>query len=213
MICRRLREYDEKRTALTEFTPSDLDLKSPKHAGFMLASANYSDHLTSVLSELVHLNDNVSKWLQSVRQSKHQTNVIEKMKPKAIAGCFVNTAKHGLRSDSKNAVIDFKALIFGEETVAGQTSDKILDETAIINFDGKGFDAATIIDDLLQLWDLFLRYHTDVDSTKLQEVLAVRFHQRIGTKRYSLVLGPGFAKRLEELNDERASMEKLSWGS
>ncbi len=168
-IARRLTEQESKKKAIQEFTAGNMNPSSPMHTDLNRARLLYSDELSLILSELVHLHDNVAKLLKANRVSKHQLDIVEKMNPYRVASCFVNTEKHGIRGKTKTAAFDLFSEFLHQRDGVPSEMDQIVDLIPIINYDGQAWQAPDLIEDLLQLWELFLRNHTDVDTSRVSD--------------------------------------------
>ncbi len=164
-----LADIEVHRDRISEFTARDEGDKDAK-AGreFERVQRRYQKHKTELLSELFHLRDNVAKWLfahaRSQMQADRELEVIN-LRPYMVARHFVNTNKHGVSAKKPSAVVELYCEILavpkGEQATL---DDRFADVVEMINDDGRLFGITQLIDDVVQIWELFLRNHTDIDT-------------------------------------------------
>lgn len=192
-IFSHLKERERRRSELEHFTGRDLDPKTKRHKEFRHIAGLYRDEESSLLSELVHLHDNMKKWLRVRGRPMTDIALVERMRPYRIAGCVVNTLKHGIRGRrKKNATWDVDAIIVSHSGNEGvPENDRIVDVRHMINYDGDLVSAAQLIEDLAHLWELFLRNHTDLDTSEFRRVFGALEEARVGmvTKVFALPEG------------------------
>lgn len=205
-IARHLSEQERHRRALHVFTAGDIPPASPKHKLHYDAMNIYHDELSLILSELVHLGDNVKKWLHVSTGSAKEMDIIEKMIPFRVASCFVNTEKHGIRAKNKTALFELTVMVLHAQEQRLSPGDQIRDQIAIINYDGQPWQASTLIDDLLQIWELFLRNHTSVDTATLRAEIAKRLRASQGLSQYEIKIDSGIEAYLDQRATERRNL-------
>ena len=169
----------------------------------------YFDDATFLLSELVHLVDNVGKWLLADRKTKQELSVIEDLKPFRVASCYVNTQKHGVRGRNKaTAVEDIVVHFLAPSGRASAKEDfRIVDAVTLINYEGDAWQATSLADDLCQLWELFLRNHTSVNTREFRVELAKLLLKRKELSVYSTRLPDGIKPYLQEWADDRKHLD------
>lgn len=156
----------------------------------------FSEEISIVLHELVHLSDNIQKWLISNRLDTQELNAIHNFTFYHAASCFVNTRKHGVRGRNKESALADYEIVFKD-------GDKVIDTDLIINYKGEDWQATTLIDDLLQAWELFIRYYTSIDLSEFHHEISKRFASRKMLSTYSAEVGEKCANDLVEKYTER----------
>ncbi|MCX6030810.1 MAG: hypothetical protein NT169_16130 [Chloroflexi bacterium] len=131
------------------------------------------------LAELVHLTDNVERYLGAMNQSRKQLAVVKEFKPYKVAANFVNTMKHGTSGAGQLSTrSDYSTLIMQQKSEVSQPSDTIIDAHNLINFDGVLYQAAELLEVLIRIWWMFLKYHTNLElgffDKRIGEVLGQR---------------------------------------
>jgi hypothetical protein len=158
------------------------------------------DELDHVLSDLVHLTDNVSKWFRATNQTPDSLSVVEDLTCYRVAACYVNTCKHGSRGKNKAS-----ANVVGQLCMS--VEDKVVAVDLLINFKGEAWTASLLIDELLLIWELFLRSHTDLDISHFRRSVAARIATREDNTRYEVTFEEPFDSDLKEKWNERLKYE------
>lgn len=158
------------------------------------------DELDHVLSDLVHLTDNVSKWLRATHQNPDSLSMVEEVNCYRVAACYVNTCKHGSRGKNK-------ASANAEYQLCLCTEDKVVAVDLLINFKGEAWTASLLIEELLLIWELFLRTHTDLDISHFRRSVAVRIATREDNASYEVKFEEPFDSDLKEKWSERLKYE------
>ena len=208
-IVAHIQEHEAKRVRFERFTARDEEPSAPAHEDLMQLERLYFDDATFLLSELVHLVDNVGKWLLADRKTKQELSVIEDLKPFRVASCYVNTQKHGVRGRNKaTAVEDIVVHFLAPSGRASAKEDfRIVDAVTLINYEGDAWQATSLADDLCQLWELFLRNHTSVNTREFRVELAKLLLKRKELSVYSTRLPDGIKPYLQEWADDRKHLD------
>ncbi len=85
-----LDQLDALQAEFRKYSTDDFACKLKRHRLL------YGDELAAVLSELVHLSDNLKKWLVANGCDTKDLLVVEDLTCYRAAACFVNTRKHGM---------------------------------------------------------------------------------------------------------------------
>jgi hypothetical protein len=203
-----LAEVEIRRNELKNFSARDLDCSSSSHQSLKRAERLYHDELTHLLSELVHLCDNLKKWLKVNRRSRHALCIVENMRAYRVASCYVNTSKHGVRGRNKtSALADIAPTVLVGDAKAQTANDQILDSMLTINYEGEPWAASELVDDLVQLWELFLRNHTTVDTSNFRVEIGKRLLAQQKLSTYTLPLPEETKAYLKSLSDERRTLD------
>jgi hypothetical protein len=172
-VLMHLTERETRRTQLERFTPRDQEPSAPSYKDLERQVQLYHDELSLLLSELVQLHDNVFKWLKAHRRSQHELSIVERLPPYRVAACYVGPAKHGGRDRNKTSALGDDVIEFLSDS-EGPGGPHLIDADPIINYEGERWQGSIIVDDLIQLWELFLRNHTDVDTTTFRVEIGKR---------------------------------------
>ena len=62
--------------------------------------------------------------------------------------------------------MDYKAFI-SVRTGEPPAPSKVVEVRQLINFEGNVFDSMDLIDALMRIWEMFIRYHTRIDTKPL----------------------------------------------
>ena len=158
----------------------------------------------ALLSELYHLDDNIKKYFKYHQLSETELNVIEQFIPYRIGANFVNTHKHGTRGRSKqSAKIDLYALIQEQKGKKPGPSDKIVGVRSLINVEGALHQSIDIIECLIRIWEMFLRYHTEIDVEPFSLRIGAVFALRSGQSVYSGKVGEQYIAYAKTKDEER----------
>ncbi|WP_417380623.1 hypothetical protein [Gimesia sp.] len=155
-----------------------------------------SDELTVVLSELYHLSDNVRKFLKANNEDLQQLKFFEDLPCFHAAGCFVNTHKHGIRGRNKTSA-------FADYEIVIENEGKLQFVDLIINYKGNAWQACLLIEDLLQVWEIFIRYYTTIEFPDFRERIGSKFASKASLSTYTCELGESIGQDLERKSTER----------
>ena len=187
----RLEQMDSLQAEFRSHSSNDFSIKLKRQRLL------YEDELATVLSELVHLSDNLEKWLVANNRDRKDLRVVEQLNCYRAASCFVNTRKHGVRGRGKTSAV-------GEyEVVAKDENKKIVFVDLMINYKGEGWQATRLIDDLLQAWELFIRYYTSIDISVFRRDIGIRFASREKLSIYTSDLGESITNNMVQRSTER----------
>src|SRR5205085_9672443 len=81
--------------------------------------------------------------------------------------------------------------------------DKMKDIIPLVNFDGEVTPLVCLIDDLICLWEVFLRNELSFDITPLYEIVGPIFKARADHARYSCPIPEGVKRDAKLRADER----------
>jgi hypothetical protein len=207
-ITARIQEHEAQRAGFAAFTGRDTLPSAPANKDLRRLEDLYVDNMTFLLSELVHLRDNVGKWIKASHGTQEELPVVEDLKPFRVASCYVNTHKHGVRGRNKaSAVEDVAARIYAEADGQVSRDSHIVDVVPMIDYEGEVWQKWTLVDDLMQLWELFLRNHTDVDTTEFRVELRRSLLCRQQLSEYSFRVPTGIISHLKGLADDRKHLD------
>jgi hypothetical protein len=162
---------------------------------------------TKGMHELVHLADNVRKWLKKQGRAP-ELDVIERFRPFRIGSSLVNVLKHGIRGRNQDcAVVELETLLFSRNGSEPSPDDTLLDIAVTINYAGELFSLTQLIEDISQLWELFLRYHTRISITDFQVRLGRILLARKGLSTYSAPMPDGLRGWAQEQANQRKRLD------
>lgn len=161
---------------------------------------------TSLLYELVHLADSVRKWLDKQGRVSELT-VMERFRPYRIGANLVNVLKHGVRGRNHDcAVIDYSLLLFKKTGKISTPDDSLGDIIPIVNYNGELFSLTEMIEDISQLWELFLRHHSPLSLTEFQVRLGRILLSRKGMSTYTFTI-PDLEVSAQQEADRRKRLD------
>lgn len=188
-----------KYTARAFFDPSNVNAKRDR--------TRIRNVETSLLHELVHLADSVRKWLDKQGRSLELT-VVERFRPYRIGANLVNVLKHGVRGRNQDcAVIELDALYFSQSGKKATLDDSVIDNIPLVNYSGDLFSLTEMIEDILQLWELFLRHHSPLSLTDFQVRFGRILLSRKGMRTYSAPLPAGLEVWAQQEADRRKQLD------
>lgn len=153
---------------------------------------------------LVHLKDNVTKFLNITGRSVSDLGVIEGLRLFRVAANFVNTHKHGARGkNAKSANADYVVHFFERKGGDASLDDPLIDVAHIINFEGELESAIDMALELLKLWEAFLRSKLQIDTSELCQRMNLLIEPN--TSVYSTPWPDGIKKDARSLANERKS--------
>jgi hypothetical protein len=163
-------ERDNICAELLKYNQADLLSETPKKVEFEKLKTKIDNSELAILYEIVHLKDNVDTYFKISNRNSKEINVIDLFKPYRIAANFVNTHKHGIKGrNAKSAKIDYTVFVFDRKSEKPRAEDTVIGIITILNYDGEVFPTIDLIIDLTRAWDMFLRYHTDIDTESYWE--------------------------------------------
>ena len=146
----------------------------------------------NMLYELVHLRDNTEKYFKIFQQNLGELDVIDKFKPFRIASNYVNIHKHGTRGGNRpSAKHDYTVCIHAQNAEQPSAKGTLVDVRAMINYEGDLFDSVELIESLIRIWEMFLRYHTKHDLSQFVGMINSVFARREGKSIYSVKIPNG----------------------
>lgn len=102
----------------------------------------------------------VRKWLAKQDRGA-EIALIERLMAFRIGSNLANVLKHGIRGRNHDcAVIDHDVIGFEQTGKVSAPGDPAISVTQIVNYKGDLFQLSTLIEDIMFMWVLFLRYHT-----------------------------------------------------
>jgi hypothetical protein len=161
----------------------------------------------NLLHELYHLGDNVRKYLNKCNRIK-DFNVIEKYDPYRWCGNYVNYLKHGSRGKNRpSAVLGYLMECYVRKEKIPSIDDKFVDCAFMINIDGRIEDGMDIAQRLIDIWFLFLKYHSDIDLTDLtSQIYGIRRKEFIGKSIYTAKMPDGLLDDARRQAQERKKL-------
>ena len=195
--------------SLRQFSTADHQSQSTRYADLERLLTRIEKEEIDALYELVHLEDNIKKYLAVIGSEPKEINAIDKFKSFRIAANYVNTHKHGIRGkNSKTAKHDYTFFYSQKMGEDDSHDDPIIGVENIINFDGNIFQTTNIILDLIIAWEMVIKYHTKIDAgTYFQRIDKVREENSRGAKTYKSPPLNGLIKDAKRLSDERKKLD------
>ncbi|MBL7187316.1 MAG: hypothetical protein ISS70_13425 [Phycisphaerae bacterium] len=186
-------QRDSIRAELEKCIPSDPSGDPLKDSKIRELVTKINNEEIGMLYELVHLRDNAAKYFKVFQHKLSELDVIDKFKPFRIASNYVNTHKHGTRGGNRpSAKHDYTAFIHARNPEEKPSAkDKVCDVRSMINYEGELFDSVELIESLIRIWEMFLRYHTKHDLSHFVEQISNVFARRQGQTLYSARIPEG----------------------
>lgn len=171
-------ERYDSRDVIRKLHGRDVQERTETHHRITLKMQVVEDNL---LHELYHLGDNVKKYLEKCNRS-NDFKIVENFEPYRWCGNYVNNLKHGSRGKNRpSAMPGFQIEIYDQKGTKPTVEDSILDCLFMINFDGRLESGMEIVHRLIDMWFLFLRYHSDIELASITErVNGIRRNEFIG---------------------------------
>ncbi|MHC4620555.1 MAG: hypothetical protein ACYTEQ_22640 [Planctomycetota bacterium] len=156
------RERYELRGAIRKLCRSDGRKKTGEYQRVKVKANLAEDNL---LHELYHLGDNMRKYLRLCDRIEDM-KVVDNFLPYRWCGEYVNQLKHGSRGRNRaSAVQEYFIEFYDRNGPKPSVGGKLIDFAFQINIDGRLETCMEISQKLIDLWCLFLRYHSDIDFT------------------------------------------------
>lgn len=156
---------------------------------------------------MYHLGDNVKKYLIKCNGSK-DFKVIENFEPYRWCGNYVNYLKHGSRGKNRpSAVPGYHIECYERKGSKPSVEDKFVDCTFMINIDGRIESGMDIAQRLIDIWFLFLKYHSDIDLADITaRINSIRRKEFIGKSLYSAKIPDGILDDAKKQAQERKKL-------
>ncbi len=169
-------ERDALSKELTQYTGADLKSSSARYANLKRLLTRIEQQEVDALYELVHLQDNVKKYLAAIGSISAEIKAIDEFRSFRVAANYVNIHKHGIRGrNAKSAKHDYTYIFYDRKGDKSLPDDPIDEVANVINYDGSLIPATDIILHLIIAWEMFIKYHTQIDF--------VTFNRRIDAVR------------------------------
>ena len=160
-----------------------------------------------LLHELIHLRDTVRKWLDKKGRAS-ELAVVEGFRPFRIGANLVNVLKHGVRGRNQDcAVIELDMHVFKRVGREVTPDDNLLDVIGYVNYNGELFSLTQLIEDISQLWELFLRQHLQLPLTDFRVRLGTILLSRQGLSSYSAPVPTGLEIFAQHSADRRKHLD------
>ncbi len=201
-------ERDDLCAQLPNFHQADLMENTPRKDEFEKLNIKIHNAELSILYEIVHLKDNVDTYLKISGKSSKEIDVIDQFKPYRIAANFINTHKHGIRGkNAKSAKLDYTVFIYKQLLEKPQPDDNIIGIINVLNYDGDVFTTIDLIIDLTRAWDMFLRYHTNIDTESYWEKICKVRARNNGKAVYSAPIPKGVLEDAKRQAQQRKVLD------
>lgn len=201
-VCFYFEERELLRPDLATYTGRTVESAGGKRAVTRIQEAD-----AKLLYEAVHVSDTIAKWLHK-QGRESELEVVQGFRPYTISANLVNVLKHGVRGRNHDcAVIDLWMQVFNRVGDEPAPDDVLLDVRGIVNFNGELFALNDLIEDVLQLWELFLRHHSRLDLTDFRVRVGKVLTSRIGLATYAAQLPPGLKAWAQQESDRRKRLD------
>ena len=203
-------ERDTLSKELKQYKGADLESSSARYENLKRLLTRIEQQEVDALYELVHLQDNVKKYLVAIGSRLADIKAIDEFRSFRVAANYVNTHKHGIRGrNAKSAKHDYTYFFFDRKGDKSSPDDPIVGVGNVINYDGSLTPATDIILNLIIAWEMFIKYHTQIDIfTFNRRIEAVRLRHQ-GEVMYSTPIPDGLTKDAKRLSDERKKLDIL----
>ncbi|MHB8845428.1 MAG: hypothetical protein ACYC7L_11865 [Nitrospirota bacterium] len=201
-------ERDDLNKELAQYTGVDVNPSSVKYGNLQRLLFQIKTQEVNALYELVHLKDNVSKYLEAFGSGVDDIKVIDEFKLFRMAANFVNTHKHGIRGrNAKSAKHDYTVFAFKRKGDKSSPDDPIVRVINYINFDGILTPARDVILYLIKAWQMFLKYHTKIDLDPFSRRISMVRSRHEGESTYSTPMPQGLIKDAKRKAEERKKLD------
>lgn len=182
-------ERYNSRDAIRKLCGSDVRERTEKHQRIIFKMQVAEDNL---LHELYHLGYNAKKYLAKCNRID-DFKVVESFEPYRWCGNYVNSLKHGSRGKNRpSAMPGYQIEIYDQKGPKPTVEDGILDCLFMINFDGRLEAGMEMAHRLIDMWFLFLKYHSDIELASITErVNSIRRNEFMGKSLYSAKIPDG----------------------
>jgi hypothetical protein len=197
------------RPKLEQYTPRDSSPDSKRNKDLRCLLTQIQNEEIHTLYELVHLLDNAKTYYRAFGLNNSELAVIEQFKPYKVAANFVNVHKHGTRGRNKSsAKMEYYSLVYNGmgKKPSPSPEAKLIEIGSFINFEGVLFGSMEIIESLIRIWEMFLRYHTEIDVKPFTSRIGAVFEQR-GKFIYAAKLPEGVLKDAKRMADNRKHLD------
>lgn len=201
-------EQDNLFKALKNYTEADTNPSSPKNKDVERLKKLIEINGTHTLYELVHLKDNLEDYIRIIGGDIKELCVVEEFKSYRIAQNFVNSHKHGTRGkNAKTTKIDYTSYIFKGSGDKPSPNDHISQILPIINYEGDVVPITEIILDLIIIWKLFLKNHTNINIESFKNRIEFVRVRNQGNSNYIIPIPKGWRDDAKRLVAERKKLD------
>ena len=198
------RERYELRHAIQKLCGRDAQKKTGEYQRVKV-KVNLAEN--NLLHELYHLGDNMRKYLQLCDRIE-DIKVVDNFLPYRWCGGYVNQLKHGSRGRNRpSAVQEYFIEFYDRNGPKPSVGDKLVDFAFQINIDGRLETCMEISQQLIDLWCLFLRYHSDIDFTSFTAwINNIIRNEFLGKSVYSAKIPDGMLDEARRKAQERRKL-------
>lgn len=197
-------ERYDSRDALRKLCGRDARERTKTYQRVILKMQVAEDNL---LHELYHLGDNVKKYLTKCSRSR-DFKIIESFKPYRWCGNYINYLKHGAKGKKRPAMPGYQMQVFDQNGAEPTVEDKLVDCLFMINIDGRLENEMDIAHRLIDIWFLFLRYHSDINLTDITaSINSIRQKEFVGMSLYSAKIPDGLLNDAKKQAQERRKLD------
>ncbi len=200
-------ELDRLRNDLSRFTQAETHPAPAKNKDLEELLLKIKSQEVSILSELVHLRENIKKHARARGGKTDELKAIDEFKPYRIASNFVNAHKHGTSGYRPSAKIDYTSFCFERVGRDPSPKDPLIAVTAIINYDGDLRQTEVLILDLMLVWRLFFKYHMEIDVEFFNRRIRAISERIQKSSYYSATVPKGWLVDAKRLSDERKGLD------
>lgn len=194
------RKRYERRDATQNLCGHDAQARTKEYQDFVMELQLTEDNL---LHELYHFGDNIKKYLKICNRIEDK-KVVDNFLPYRWCGNYVNHLKHGSKRKKRLAIPGYQIQFFDQTGLKPTIEDKLVDCAFLINVDGRLEAGMEIAQRLIDMWLLFLRYHSDIDITEtIAWINSVRRKEFLGKATYTAKIPDGVLDDAKRQAQER----------
>jgi len=194
------RKRYEHRGAAQNLCGHDVQARTRKYQDFVMELQQTEN---SLLHELYHLGDNIKQYLKICNRIEDQ-KVVENFLPYRWCGNYVNHLKHGPKGKKRPVIPGYQIELFNRKGPKPTLEDKFVDCAFLINVDGCLEEGMEMAQRLIDMWLLFLRYHSDIDITEtIARINSARRKEFLGKATYTAKIPDGVLDDAKRQAQER----------
>lgn len=143
---------------LSNYKRDDCEGRTARYPELKRLLARIQANEIDAIYELVHLSDNLDKYLKASSVSKKVLEEVSNEDVYKIPANYVNSHKHGLRGrGAKSAKLDYYYLVYKQTDSQQSGTDELFVIASVVNYDGKLYPLLDLILGLAELWMAWLQ--------------------------------------------------------